>query len=219
MFAAVVSRPDIAYSIGKLAQYSSNPGQAHWNLEKRVLVYLYMTRDRELCLRGEHLCLHAYSDVDFAGDSEDQKSVGGYAVFLREGAVSWSSKKQPTITLSSTEAEYVALSAATTEVLWIHHFLEDTMGFSFSELTAIFKDNQSAIAFAQNHSNISRMKHIQVKYHFVQDLIKDGTIELIYRNTRMMTADILMKPLPPSTHAPHAERLGLCPSRIKGEYW
>jgi hypothetical protein len=219
MFAAVVSRLDVAYSVGKLAQYSSNPGLAHWNLAKRVLQYLNTTRDWALRLGGEDICLHAYSDADFAGDSEDRKSVGGYVVLLGDGAMSWSSKKQPTVALSSTEAEYVALSAAACEVLWICRFLEESVGFAFTEPTAIFEDNQSAIAFAQNRRIISRMKHINVKYHFVRDLIENNTIELIYRDTKLMTADILTKPLTPSAHAPHAERLGLRPSRIEGEYW
>jgi hypothetical protein len=167
MFAAVVSHPDVAYSVRKLAQYSSNPGQGHWNLVKCVLQYLNTTRNWELDLGGEHTCLHMYCDADFAGDSENRKSVGSYTVFLGVGAVSWFSKKQPTVALSSTKAEYIVLSSAACEVLWIRRFLEDSPGFIFEEPMAIFEDNQSAIAFAQNHHVISCMKHIQVKYHFM----------------------------------------------------
>ena len=112
MFAATVSHPDIAYSVNKLVQYSSNPSITHWNLAKRILQYLYTTKDYELCLGGDKLCLHAYSDSDFAGDTEDRKSTGGYAIFLGSGAVSWPSRKQMTVVLSSTEAEYIALSEA-----------------------------------------------------------------------------------------------------------
>jgi hypothetical protein len=89
--------------------------------------------------------------------------------------------------------------------LWIRRFLEDSAGFIFEEPTTIFEDNQSAIAFAQNHRIVSRMKHIQVKYHFVHDLIENNTINLVYRNTKLMTADILTKPLTPSAHLLHAE--------------
>jgi hypothetical protein len=93
MFAAVVSCSDVAYSVGKLPQYSSNPGQGYWNLVKYVLQYLNTTRDWELCLGGEHTYLHTYCNANFAGDSEDRKSIGSYAVFLGVGAMSWSSKK------------------------------------------------------------------------------------------------------------------------------
>jgi hypothetical protein len=140
-------------------------------------------------------------------------------VFLGEGVVSWSSKKQSLVALSSTESEYVALSEASHEVLWVRLFLENSLGIVFSEPTAIFEDNQSAIAFAQNQCIVSRMKHIQIKYHFVRDLIENGTIELVYRYTKQMTVDVLTKPLSPSTHAYHTERLGLCPARAEGEYW
>ena len=88
MFAATVSRPDIAYSVNKLTQHSSNLSPAHWNLTKRVLQYLYSTKDQVLHLGGENLCLHAYSDTDFAGDSNDRRSTGGYAIFLGAGAIS-----------------------------------------------------------------------------------------------------------------------------------
>jgi hypothetical protein len=219
MFAATVSRPDIAFSVNKLAQYSSNPGQAHWTLAKRVLQYLNTTRDRELRLGGERMRLCAYSDADYAGDTEDRKSTGGYAVFLGEGAVSWSSKKQTLVALSSTESEYVALSEAAREVLWVRRFLEDSMELVFDEPTVIFEDNQSAIAFAQNQRIVGRTKHIHVKYHFVRDLIENYTIKLVYRNTKLMTADILTKTLPPASHAHHSERLGIYPPRLVGESW
>jgi hypothetical protein len=205
MFTATVSRPDIAFAVNKLAQYSSNPGQGHWNLAKRVLQYLNTTRNSKLRLGGEQLCLHTYSDADFAGDTEDRKSMGGYVVFLGEGAISWSSKKQSLVALSSTESEYIVLSDAACEVLWVRRFLEETVQFYYNELTVIFEDNQSAITLAQSQRSVSHTKHVQVKYHFVRDLIQNGTIQLIYRNTKQMTADILTKPLPPSTHADHSE--------------
>jgi hypothetical protein len=219
MFAAIVTRPDIVYSVIKLAQYSSNPSRGHWNLAKRVLQYLNTTKDMELRLGGKQMCLHAYSDADFVGDTEDRKSIGGYVVFLGEGAVSWSAKKQTMVTLSSTESEYIALSEAAREVLWVRWFLEDTLNITYNEPTVIFEDNQSTIAFANNQRTAGRMKHIQVKYHFVRDLIENRTIEIMYRHTKQMTADIMTKPLSPPTHAEHAERLGLVPSRLEGEYW
>jgi hypothetical protein len=101
----------------------------------------------------------------------------------------------------------------------VRRFLEDSLGVVFGQPTTIFEDNQSAIAFAGNRRTGSRMKHVDVKFHFVRDLIENGTIRVIYRNTKVMTADVLTKPLPPATHAYHCERLGLRPTRLEGEYW
>jgi hypothetical protein len=165
------------------------------------------------------MSLHAYSDADFAGDSEDRKSTGGYIIFLGDGAVSWSSKKQSLVALSSTESEYITLSDTGCEVLWVRRFLEDSLGVIFDRPTTIFEDNQSAIAFASNRRTGGRMKHVEVKFHFIRDLIEGGIINIVYRNTKQMTADVLTKPLPPTTHAFHCERLGLRPARLEGEYW
>ena len=217
MFASVVSRPNIAHSVNKLAQYSSNPGLSHWKLAIRILIYLYSTRDYELRLGGDALCLHAYSDADFAGDTEDRKSTGGYAIFLGMGTVSWSSKKQSTVALSSTESEYIALSEAAREVMWIRHFLEE-LDIFYDEPTFIFENNQGMIAFASNQRVICHMKHIEVKHHFIWHLIEIGTIQVVYRRTRDMTADILTKTLPLPTHFHHAQRLGVVnTSRLEEE--
>ena len=112
MYAATVSQPDIAYSVNKLARYTTKPSRAHWNLAKHILQFLYITRDQSLILGSNELTLYAYADADFAGDTEDRTSMGGYAIFLGNGVVSWSSKKQTIIALSSTEAEYMVLSEA-----------------------------------------------------------------------------------------------------------
>jgi hypothetical protein len=216
MFAAVVSRPDIAYSVNKLAQYSSNPSYSHWKIAKRILQYLYTTRNQSLRLGGGDLSLHAYADADFAGDTDDRRSTGGYAVFLGQGAISWSSRKQSTVALSSTEAEYIALSEAAREILWIRHFLAE-LDIKYNEPTVIYEDNQGTIAFASNQRAIRRMKHIEVKFHFVRNLIETGIIQLEYKNTKDMIADLLTKSLSPSAHAYHAQGLGLSPSKLEEE--
>jgi hypothetical protein len=214
MFAATVSCPDIAYSVNKLAQYSSNPGRGHWELAKRILRYLFTTRARELKLGGEWLMLNAYCDADFAGDTDDRKSVGGYAVFFGVGAVSWSSRKQPTVALSSTEAEYIALSEAAREVKWVRSFLEE-LGIKNDLPTTIYEDNQAAIAYATTQRTLRRMKHIDVKYHFTRHLIETGIIKLEYKSTEHMVADIFTKPLPISIHLYLTEELGLHYPRLE----
>jgi hypothetical protein len=164
-----------------------------------------------------HLC--TYSVTDYAGDTEDRKSTGRYSVFLGEGVVSWFSKKKTLVTLSSTKSEYIILSEVACEVLWVCHFLEDSMELVFNEPMVIFEDNQSTIAFAQNQHIVRWTKHIHVKYHFVHNLIENNTIKLIYQNTKLITVDILTKTLPPISHAHHSECLGTYPPRLKEESW
>ena len=163
------------------------------------------------------MCLHAYSDADFAGDPDDRCSTGGYAIFLGAGAVSWSSKKQSIVALSSTESEYVALSEAAREVQWTRHFLEE-LDIMSDEPTTIFEDNQGTIAFASSQKALRRMKHIDVKYHFVKKLIEERTIRLEYRRTTEMIVDIFTKSLSPTVHAYHVECLGLIPPTLEEEY-
>ena len=153
MFAATISCPDIAHAINKLAQYSNNPTQAHCNLAKQILQYIYHTRDQALALGGDKLSLYAYSDADFAGNSEDRRSMGGYAIFLGTGTVAWSSKKQSIIALSSTESEYIALLEVTREILWTCRLLQD-FNLIFHDPTTIYEDNQGTIAFATNQKAI-----------------------------------------------------------------
>ena len=113
------------------------------------------------------LCLHVYSNADFAGDTEDQRSTGGYAVFLGTGTISWSSRKQSIVALSSTESKYIALSEVGHKIMWIQHFLEE-LGFTSQEPTTIFEDNQGTIALATNETMHRRMKHINIKFHFIK---------------------------------------------------
>ena len=119
MYAATVSQLDITYSVNKLARYTTKPSWIHWNLAKHVLQFLYITRDQLLMLGGNEPLLYAYANADFAGDTEDRTSMGGYAIFLKNSVVSWSSKKQIIVALSSTEAKYMVLSEAAREVLWL----------------------------------------------------------------------------------------------------
>jgi Reverse transcriptase (RNA-dependent DNA polymerase) len=216
MFAATVSRPDIAHAVNKLAQYTSNPNRIHWTLAKRILQFLYHTRDWSLKLGGKSPSLYAYSDADFAGDTGDRKSTGGHAIFLGNGAISWSSKKQSVVALSSTESEYIQLSETTREILWTRRLLQE-LGLSLDLPTTLYEDNLGTIDFAENQKALRRMKHIDVKFHFVKSHVDDKTIDIKYKPTAEMTADIFTKFLSPHIYHYHAKSLGLSPSTFEGE--
>ena len=117
MYAMMCTRPDICYVVGLVSRFQSNPGLAHWKAVKRILRYLKVTADYVLCYQGSDLRMIGYSDADWGSDLDERKSTSGYAFLLNNGTITWSSKKQPYITLSTMEAEYVACLAAVQEVV------------------------------------------------------------------------------------------------------
>src|SRR6266446_969951 len=143
--------PDIAFSITKLSQYLANPGDDHWTVINHLLWYLSSTRDLKLTYDGNSKCddESGYSDSDWAGDPRDHRSISGYIFTMAGAAVSWSSKKQPSVALSSTEGEYMAMTHASKEAIWIQQFLHD-IHFPLSDPTTLLVDNQGAIALASN---------------------------------------------------------------------
>lgn len=162
---------------------------------KRILRYLKGTP--ELGLLYSSNCeedLVGYSDSDWAGDLDDRKSVSGHMFKLCGAPISWRSKKQTTVALSTAEAEYIALSCATQEAVWLRQ-LASELNLKQSKPTVIYEDNQSAISFARNAQVQGRMKHIDIRYHFIQEKVIDGTIEIKYCSTDQMLADILTKGL------------------------
>ena len=136
--------------------------------------------------------LSAYSDADWAGDLNDHKSSSGYISMLSGGAVSWKSRKQTCVALSTAEAEYVALANAAQEVIWMRQLMEN-LECKQSEPTVVYEDNQAAICIAQNPQHHNKTKHIDIKYHFVREKVADSTIQLKYCPTNEMSADMLTK--------------------------
>ena len=152
--------------------------------------------------------LVGFADAD--GASQDhRRAISGYVFMVDGGAVSWSSKKQELVTLSTTEAEYVAATHAVKEALWLRRLISDLFPDGLSAPTTLYGDNQSAIALAHGGQYHSRTKHIDIRYHFIRYIIEAGSIKLIYCPTDEQTADTLTKALP-STKVKHfAAAMGL----------
>jgi len=157
---------------------------------------------------SKEVYLHGYTDSDYATDKSDRKSTTGYAFFVNKNLVSWVSQKQPTVAMSSTEAEYIALAAAAREAVWLPKLLEE-LGFPQENPTVICVDNQSTLKLAKNPELHKRTKHIDIKYHYTRNLIQDGQISLQYVPSSENTADILTKPLLKSKHMMMKEKLGM----------
>lgn len=188
------TRPDLAFTAGNISRFNQNPGKAHWNAIKRLMRYLKGTKEMKLEFSKQgNSKIIGFSDADWGADVDDRRSCTGYVFILNGGAISWSSKRQATVALSSTEAEYMALSSATQEALWLKQFHEDLWGYKSNEAITIFTDNQSALHLTKNDSVYSRAKHIDIRYHFIrQHMIKDN-ISYKYKATDLMVADSLTK--------------------------
>jgi len=209
LYLTSATRPDIAYAVNKMAQFSANPTTVHWAKVKRIIEYLKGTKNLGLHFTKKNLELIGYSDADFAGDIVDRKSTSGF-VFTRGGAaISWMSRKQSMVALSTTESEYVAMSAAVSEVKWLQNLLESMTGNN-NKPTTMFEDNKSAIFLTKNPVLHRRSKHIEVKYHNTRDEQEKGTINVVYCPTEVMVADVLTKPLPKPRFEKLRLGLGLC---------
>ena len=213
MYAAIGTRPDIAFAVQNLSQFTSNPGPEHWQAVKRVFRYLSGTRGHQLTYGAHESSTEVigYSDADWASNPNDRKSISGYVFMLGGGAITWSSKKQNVVALSSAEAEYVAETHAAKEAIWLRHLL-DFMGFTQTNPTIIWADNQAAIKLTQNATFHARTKHIDTRLHFLRDKVNDNSIVYDYVPTQQNIADVFTKGLPKQTHRGFAEDIGVLPA-------
>ena len=199
---AVSTRPDIAYVVGVLARFSSNPGLAHWAAVKHLFCYLKGTLDYKLTYAPDpssSSLFTAYSDADHAGCKDTGRSTGAYVVKMGTvgtGAVSWSSKLQPIVALSTTEAEYVAAVDTGKEMLWMRNILKE-FGHELGGSSRLWIDNQSSVQVAQNPEHHGGMKHLDLRYYWLRDEVERGSISVAYVPTDDNPADLLTKPLAP----------------------
>ncbi|KAH9112109.1 hypothetical protein AeMF1_013507 [Aphanomyces euteiches] len=197
MYLMVATRPDIAVAVGVASQFLENPGQQHWSAVKRIFRYLKGTEDFGIEYSGsQDVC--GYTDADWAGDTGTRHSTSGYCFMLNNGLVSWKSRKQRTVALSSTEAEYMGLSEASQEAVWMKRLLLDLGEVDIRTPIVVWEDNQGSIALAKNPQHHNPTKHIDIRYHFAREKVQDQDIALKYCPTQNMIADIFTKALPAS---------------------
>lgn len=203
LYVAVNTRPDIAAGVSILAQKVAAPCQEDWTQLKQVAKYLKSTAKMKLKLSDiqmtENQSLHGYADANWAEDRRTRKSNSGYVFFLNGGVINWSCRKQTCVSLSSTEAEYIALSEACQEALWLRRLLKD-MFQDVDNTTVMYEDNQSCLCWVSSGKFSNRSKHIDTKYHFVKDCAEKKLIECTYCPSESMIADLLTKPLPAKRH-------------------
>jgi hypothetical protein len=203
--------PDLGYTIAALSRHATNPSPDHQCALEHVFRYLQATSDHQLILRHGTLgnsTLLGYADADWASDVNDCKSTSGYMFKLRGSAISWSSKKQAAIVLSSTKAEYITRAHTTKEAIWLRQLLFE-LGQDMSSPTILRIDNQSTITIAQNPEFYDCTKHINIHYHFLQQVIDDGMVVLTYTPTGEQVANALTKGLPPASHNKFKSLMGV----------
>ena len=193
LYAALATRPDIQFAVGACSRYNSCPTQTHLTAVKRILRYLKATKTKGLFYKRGSSELVGYADADFARDINDRISTSGYVFMLSRAPISWYSGKQRTVSLSTANAEYIALSEAAREGLFLKQMFSE-IGVEIGTVL-IMQDNQATIAMTRNPVHHKRSKHIDIKYHFVRNEVARGNIKLQYCDSKSMIADILTKPL------------------------
>jgi hypothetical protein len=195
LYLSVCTRPDIAYAVGILSKFLDKAGEVHWEAALRVLAYLKGTSTHGLPLGGKKpTSLVSYVDADYANDSVDFKSITGYLTFFGDSLISWSSKKQKTVTLSTTEAEFIALTDVAKEILWIQP-IYSFLGFTdIKSATIILEDNMPVINLALNQQTKGRTKHLNVKVRFISELIDERIFRIEKVSSAENIADQMTKP-------------------------
>ena len=202
------TRPDICYSVSVLSRFMQEPRELHWRFVKRLLRYVAFTKDYSLIfLKNPSLDIVGYTDSDYASSIEDRRSISGYLFKYGNCPVTWNSSKQKTVALSSTEAEYVALTNAVKEGVWLKQLLNELE--QKHDKIKVFCDNKSTICLSNNPEFHSRTKHIDIRFHYVRETIDTHSITIEHIPTENNLADILTKGLPRIKHYKLIDSIGI----------
>jgi hypothetical protein len=210
MYLSTCSRPDIAYTVRELARFMSNYGPLHITAAKHLLRYLKGTSFYGIWLGRKKLLypqFRALSDSDW-GMGDDRKSVSGFVILLNGSPLSWSSKQQSVVALSSCKAEYLATTDCARDILWFCNFFAE-LGFPQQCPTSLFCDNQGTVACTHDPHAHSKMKHISIREHFIRDCTMKRLIDVIYISNKENFADVFTKPLHRVIHSQWVKMLGL----------
>jgi len=207
MYLAVSTHPDLSFAIMTLSQFLNNPGVSHWEGVKHIMHYVGGALEHTLTYGIDRHSIIGYTDADGASQPHCH-TISGYAFLLDGGVFSWSSKKQGLVTVSTTEAEYVATTHAAKEAFWLQKLTSQLFPHDH-ELITLFSDNKAAKSLATNKNYHAQTKCIDIQYHFIQEAIDNGTLKLEYCPSGIMAADILTKALPVWKIKIHTNTLGL----------
>jgi hypothetical protein len=189
------TRLDIMYASSLVSRFMESPKDSHWKMAKRILRYVAGTLNFGLWYtKSDSNQLSSYTDSDFAGSLDDRKNTFGHVFHLGLNLISWASKKQPIVSISSIEAEYVVATSTSCQAVWLRRILKD-MSHTKKDPTPIFYDNTSATALSKNHVFHKKSKHIDTRFHFIRELVNNSDIALQFYGSRDQLTDIFKKPL------------------------
>ena len=210
MYAMLCTRPDVAYALGCVSRFQSNPGEKHWTAVKCILKYLRNTQDLFLIYGNGDLLMKGYTDSSFQSDIDDSKSISGYVFTLNGGAVSWKSSKQETVADSTMEAEYIALNEAAKEAVWMRKFLAE-LGVipNVENPMTLFCDNNAAMQIAKEPRAHKKSRHIRRKFHLIREFVANNEIMIERVDTKDNIADPFTKGLARSVLNKLIEGMGL----------
>lgn len=212
MYLAFRTRPDILSSVLILARFQKAPTSYCHRATKRIMRYLKGTTNLGLLLTSGEPNLIVFVDADYAADTKDRKSMSGFVTKLGSATVNWGSKKQCSVALSTCEAEYHAMSVAAQEIVWMRRVLQEA-GISVADSTPLLSDNQSGIAWATGEKSPSvRAKHIDIRVHFIRELVARKEIEVLYVPSEENDADMMTKPLGRNKLQSAISRISLLPT-------
>jgi hypothetical protein len=205
----MASRPDIAFSVRVCARFQANPKESHLTAIKRIIRYVNATVNYGIYFSREtNLVIAGYSDAEWAGNADDRKSTSGGCFYVGTNLVVWMSRKQASISLSTVEVEYIAAGSCCTQLLWMKKLLCD---YGFTQDTMVIHcDNTSTINISKNPVQHSRTKHIDIRHHFICDLVKSRDVALMFIPIENQLADILTKPLDGSRFESLRKAIGIC---------
>ena len=210
------TRPDILFGVGLVSRFMEEPTTTHLKTAKRILCYIKGTLDFGLSYSSSNnFRLVGYSDSDWAGDLDDRKSTTGFLFYIGDTTFTWISKKQLIVTLSTCEAEYVAVASCVCHAMWLKSLLKE-LKFAQKEATKIFVDNQSAIVLAKNLVFHDRSKHIDTRYHFIRECMANKEVRMTFTRSQDQIADILTKPLKHDVFLKLRAFLGITKSSLRG---
>ena len=204
-----LTRTDISYAVGVMSRYMQNPKKPHLEAVRRILRHVKGTIDYGLLYKkGEDCKLVGYCDADYAGDHDTRRSTTGYVFMLGSGAISWCSKRQLTVSLSTTEAEYRAAAMAAQESTWLIRLMNDLHQL-VDYAVPLYCDNQSAVRLAENPVFHARTKHVEVHYHFIREKVLEEEVELKQIKSEDQVADLFTKGLSGSKFESFCHQLGM----------
>jgi len=201
MYLATCTRPDISYAVRELARFMSNYGRRHYDAAKHLLRYLQGTRSRGI-IYGDAINMtpifRGFTDSDWAMN-EARKSISGYVLMCGGGTISWSSKQQSVVALSTCEAEYIACTHSARQIIWLRSLFSE-LGFPQNDATPLYCDNQGTVACSHDPHSHSRMKHMDIRIHFIRDCVNSGVIYVHHIPGAENSADLFTKKLEKVTH-------------------